>query len=224
MENNVRMPMQSISNIIWKWLRETFNDAKQVSTVKDLSEEWSILTGVYQKNVVLEKLPHGYILCIFHKDYPTNKTNLMKITEPFRAETIGIVDASVGALVERLNFEYRRSVAYGLNLNQSRSSSVDDITSILPKTKGELNMNIKKVMFNTVKGITTVIFDDGTHVMTKTSKDEGFDPEVGLAMCIAKKHYGSRNKFKKVVAAAMDESKEYNEKRLRKMMKKADTN
>lgn len=220
MENNVRMPMRTISDIIWKWLRETFGDVKQVDTFEDYSSEWSILPGVYQECVVLKKLPHGYILYVYRKDIPDNKGNLMKIIEPFKAEAIGHADARVRELVERLNSEYKKcAVLYNI------IDPAGPIKEYHGLKEGELNMNIKKIMYNTVKGITTVIFDDGTHVMTKCSTNgEKFDPEVGLAMCIAKKHYGSRNKFKKIVTAAMDESKEYNEKRLRKMMKKADTN
>ena len=219
MENNVRMPMRTISDIIWKWLRENFNDAKQLSSFEDSLEEWTILTGVYQEYMILEKLPHGYILYMYAKISPYNKRNIMKITEPFKAEAIGNADARVRELVKRLNSEYKKcTVLYNI------IDPAGPIKEYHGLKEGELNMNIKKIMYNTVKGITTVIFDDGTHVMTKCSGiyGEKFDPEIGLAMCIAKKYYGSRNKFEKVVTAAMDESKEYNEKRLRKMMKKAD--
>lgn len=217
--------MRTISDIIWKWLRENFNDAKQVSSFEDSLEEWTILTGVYQEYMILEKLPHGYILYMYAKNSPYNKTNLMKITEPFKVEAIGNADARVRELVKRLNSEYKKcTVLYNI------IDPTGPIKEYHGLKEGELNMNIKKIMYNTVKGITTVIFDDGTHVMTKCSTNgEKFDPEVGLAMCIAKKYYGSRNNFKKIVTAAMDESKEYNEKRLRKMrlrkmMKKTDTN
>lgn len=220
MENNVRMPMRTISDIIWKWLRENFGDVKQVDTFEDYSSGWSILPGIYQECVVLKKLSHGYILYVYRKDIPDNKTNLMKIIEPFKAEAIGNADARVRELVKRLNSEYKKcTVLYNI------IDPTGPIKEYHGLKEGELNMNIKKIMYNTVKGITTVIFDDGTHVMTKCSTNgEKFDPEVGLAMCIAKKYYGSRNNFKKIVTAAMDESKEYNEKRLRKMMKKTDTN
>lgn len=220
MENNVRMPMRTISDIIWKWIQDNFNDAEQVSSFEDSLEEWTILTGVYQEYMILEKLPHGYILYMYKKICPYNKTNIMKITEPFKVEAIGNADARVRELVKRLNSEYKKcTVLYDI------IDPACPIKEYHGLKEGELNMNIKKIMYNTVKGITTVIFDDGTHVMTKCSTNgEKFDPEIGLAMCIAKKHYGSRNKFKKVVAAAMDESKEYNEKRLCKMTKKADTN
>ena len=214
MENNVRMPMRTISDIIWKWLRENFNDAKQVSSFEDSSEEWSISNAL--ECVILKKLSHGYILYVYRKAYPDSKRNLMKIIEPFKVEAIGNADASVRELVKRLNSEYKKcTVLYNI------IDPAGPIKEYHGLKEGELNMNIKKIMYNTVKGITTVIFDDGTHVMTKCSS-ETFDPEVGLAMCIAKKHYGSRTRFKKIVTAAMDESKEYNEKRLRKIMKKDD--
>lgn len=220
MMNNVRLPMRNISSIVQKWLRENFENAKRVAYSEDSFVEWSIQVNDHQGYVVLEKLPHGYILYTFPKDLPSDRINLLKITEPFKVEAIDNPAEHVIELAERLNSEHERCFVYGLNI----ADPAGPIKEYHGLKEGELNMNIKKVMFNTVKGITTVIFDDGTHVMSKCSGAYGekFDPEIGLAMCIAKKYYGSRNKFEKAVIAAYDESYVYNRKRGRKMMKKAD--
>ena len=57
---------------------------------------------------------------------------------------------------------------------------------------------IEKVIFN--KPATIVLWEDGTKTVVKC-EDEAYDPEKGLAMCIAKKALGNKgnyfNTFKK---------------------------
>ena len=49
-------------------------------------------------------------------------------------------------------------------------------------------------------GTTTIcIFSDGDKVIARPSNDDSFDPEVGVAMCIMKRLYGSRTAFQKAV-------------------------
>ena len=55
---------------------------------------------------------------------------------------------------------------------------------------------INKVIIN--PPATIVIWKDGKKTICKTHKDK-YDSEVGLAMCIAKRYFGSRSKMKKVV-------------------------
>ena len=56
------------------------------------------------------------------------------------------------------------------------------------------------VIYN--NGTTVCIFEGGDKVISRPSKDDEFDPEVGLAMCIAKRVYGSRQAFLRAVANA----------------------
>lgn len=58
---------------------------------------------------------------------------------------------------------------------------------------------IKNVLFNDTKRTTTVLFDDGTITMSKTTDGETYDREVGFAMCIMKKMYGNRTRFQKEI-------------------------
>lgn len=83
---------------------------------------------------------------------------------------------------------------------------------------------IKQVIIN--PPATIIIWTDGTNTVCKTKapevdhitlpdgtklavvpKDE-YDPEVGVAMCIAKKYFGSRNQFTKAVKRAMKDFEE----------------
>lgn len=78
--------------------------------------------------------------------------------------------------------------------------------------------DIKSIKFNTTKKVTTVLFKDGTRIMTKATASDTFNPEVGLAMCIMKKLYGTRSNYKRVVATAMKN----NEKSNKRIKEKAD--
>ncbi len=63
----------------------------------------------------------------------------------------------------------------------------------------------KQVVYN---GVTTVaIFADGEKIISRPRKGELFDKETGLAMCIAKRVYGSRRAFMQAVEGANDQTK-----------------
>ena len=54
-----------------------------------------------------------------------------------------------------------------------------------------------RIVFNNT---TTVVFwPDGTKTISKLMDGDKFDPEHGVAMCIAKKLFGSHSGFKKFV-------------------------
>ena len=54
---------------------------------------------------------------------------------------------------------------------------------------------INKVIFN--PPATIIIWNDGTKTICKVGLDDTYDPEVGFAMCIAKKYMGSRHQIEK---------------------------
>lgn len=106
----------------------------------------------------------------------------------------------------------------------------DDINCILNgPTKGynkeENNMiisGIKNVFFNEVKKTTTVVFNDHTSVIVKCTDNDEFDPEMGLAMALARKCFGSRSKFQKAVAKWVATSAPKNEQLKKKAARKAE--
>lgn len=73
---------------------------------------------------------------------------------------------------------------------------------------------IKKVFFNKTKKTTTVVFNDTNNndkvVVSKTSPRDKYDPEMGLAMCIAKEYFGNRNKLAKFVEEWLKENEPKN--------------
>ncbi len=56
------------------------------------------------------------------------------------------------------------------------------------KKEKTLSMTIEKVIFN--PPATIIIWDDKTKTVVKAQEDEPYDPEKGMAMCIAKHIYG----------------------------------
>ena len=58
-------------------------------------------------------------------------------------------------------------------------------------------LKIEKVIIN--YPATIVWFDDGTKIIVKISEDDKFDPEIGIAMAVMKKAFGSRTAYQKFV-------------------------
>ncbi len=58
------------------------------------------------------------------------------------------------------------------------------------------NIAVERVIFN--PPATIVIWKDGTKTVVKTYLDK-YDHEIGVAMCIVKKLFGSRSAYKKFV-------------------------
>ena len=109
--------------------------------------------------------------------------------------------------------------------NISRSWDIINKMNYVTKittNKEEINMNIKTVFFNEVKGITTVVFNDHTSVIVRCMKGDTFDPEVGLAMALSRKYFGSRTKFQKFVQDWVKKSEAKNTEIKEKLRKKAE--
>lgn len=58
-------------------------------------------------------------------------------------------------------------------------------------------MMIEKVIFN--PPATIVIWNDGSKTVVKCKEGDNFNKEIGLAMCITRKYFGSRHQFEKCV-------------------------
>lgn len=104
----------------------------------------------------------------------------------------------------------------------------EDINCILngpKKYKEEKTMfipEIKNVFFNEVKKTTTVVFNDHTSVIVKCTDKDEFNPEMGLAMALVRKCFGSRSKFQKAVAKWVATSAPKNEQLKKKAARKAE--
>jgi len=81
---------------------------------------------------------------------------------------------------------------------------------------------IENVFFNEVKKTTTVVFLDHTSVIVKCTDNDHFDPEMGLAMAIARRYFGSRTKVKKAVDKWVATSAPKNEQLRKKAARKAE--
>jgi len=64
----------------------------------------------------------------------------------------------------------------------------------------------ERIIYN--KNLTICFWKDGTKIIVKTSKDERFVKEFGVAIAIMKKLYGSRNQFLKAVKSGKDMNQE----------------
>ena len=60
--------------------------------------------------------------------------------------------------------------------------------------------DIKLVNFNKNKGVTTIKWSDDTITQVRVQTDMGdtYNPEMGMAMCIAKKALGNKGNFNEV--------------------------
>lgn len=99
----------------------------------------------------------------------------------------------------------QKKTRYGRATNSSACCGTSGVVAIGVVPKKQKTMpTIKRLIFN--PPATIIIWQDGTKTVCKTNED--FDPEVGVAMCIAKKYYGSRHQMKKKVATAFRETME----------------
>lgn len=100
-----------------------------------------------------------------------------------------------------------------------------DIAMQLVKERNIMQIpGIKNVLFNDTKHTTTVLFDDGTITMSKTTDGETYDHEVGFAMCIMKKMYGNRTRFQKEIKKWTSVCENANKKIADKAAKKQEKN
>lgn len=71
-----------------------------------------------------------------------------------------------------------------------------------PNKKEETEMKTATLEKCIINDNATILFwSDGTKTVTKTTPGDAFDPEIGIAMGIAKKIFGSKHKFDKYVNA-----------------------
>ena len=79
---------------------------------------------------------------------------------------------------------------------------------------GNFNMKIKMVTYN--DPATIVFWTDGTKTVVKVADGETFDKEVGLAMAIAEKYFGSYSAMKSYIKRSTKDANEANAKKKNK--------
>lgn len=78
---------------------------------------------------------------------------------------------------------------------------------------------IKKVIFNAPA--TIVLWTDGTKTVVKCGKNDTYDLEKGLALCIAKKYLGNKSNFNNVFKEWLPEPEEVSEKSVKELLDEA---
>ena len=156
--------------------------------------------------------------------------------KPLPGEYKGTIYERLWELVYSTIPNKKKSISEGKSWNYPNSTTIStdnikrslDIVNkmnyftTMTTNKEEINMNIKTVFFNEVKGITTVVFNDHTSVIVRCMKGDTFDPEVGFAMALSRKYFGSRTKFQKFVRDWVKKSEAKNTEIKEKLRKKAE--
>lgn len=99
--------------------------------------------------------------------------------------------------------DYKAPLAYTINISEQMVDSKKLAKALSPGSFVKKIPTIERVIFN--PPATVVIWSDGTKTIVKASKGkkksetDEFSEEIGLAMAIAKKYFGSRSAFLKAV-------------------------
>lgn len=60
--------------------------------------------------------------------------------------------------------------------------------------------SIQTIHVNEVKKLMTVVFSDGTHEIVKCSPEDCFDTEIGFALALTRKLFGSKTRVRKFIS------------------------
>lgn len=91
------------------------------------------------------------------------------------------------SLLSEIRIEHTDYTEYVKNDVNTTSSLIDSLEEL------KLNLLIRNVIFN--PPATIIFWGDGTKTVVKCQNDEEFDPEKGMAMAIAKKHFGNKGSY-----------------------------
>ena len=238
MPNKIEVDFDEMPKFVLKDIREAVkewivDDAGDDIPVKNGSgnnkEYWwpnAVCNGTI--DIGLLTLDHGFVIVSRSSYHQTNPVNLFTITQKGNNEPniryvgmMGSMTQSIENLKTVLEEKYAaikiewRKTTKKKKAKKTKKSGIEEYGLTDEKFSP---YDIKNIRFNTTKKVTTVLFKDGTKIMTKATDNDTFNPEVGLAMCIMKKLYGTRSNYKRVVAAAMKK----NEKRNKRIKEKAD--
>lgn len=85
--------------------------------------------------------------------------------------------------------------------------------------KASYSHGIKKVIFNAPA--TIVLWTDNTKTVVKCGKNDTYDLEKGLALCIAKKYLGNEGNYNNVFKEWLPEPEEVSEKSVKELLDEA---
>lgn len=88
-----------------------------------------------------------------------------------------------------------------------------------PAYKASAKNGIKKVIFNAPA--TIVLWTDNTKTVVKCGKNDTYDAEKGLALCIAKKYLGNKGNFNNVFKEWLPEPEEVSAKSVKELLDEA---
>lgn len=66
-------------------------------------------------------------------------------------------------------------------------------------TLSNLKLFIQAIYINNKKKIVTIVFKDGTHQIVKCSPEDSFDIEIGFALALTRKIFGSKTQTRKYI-------------------------
>ena len=125
------------------------------------------------------------------------------IPDGFGKDLFNFADAIFKRLVNELDKEIERD---SKTPSQAMYCHCSDVTEINAEEYNKMfvkreyinpDYEIKNVIFN--PPATIVFWDDGTKTVVKAQNGEYFDPEKGLSMAIAKKHFGNKGRYFEVI-------------------------
>lgn len=168
----------------------------------------------YRRDVELEVFSN-LLMVVFRKEY--DMENYKLYPREFTFTTSGI-DVNEGLKLS-WEQEYSKYIGDGVKFDTPQERTWIEGKHIdVAKRYSTISSNIlslvKKVIIN--PPATIVIWKDGRKEVVKCSKDEDFNPEVGVAMCFMKRIFKSRNQFTKLVDGAWNEYKKQFQKDIEK--------
>ena len=151
------------------------------------------------------------------------KMNLLKLfleSETGKEEEIRII---VGQIQFVHNYGPNAERISGGSAMKFNASSVINLSGLV--SEDSRCTEIKEAYWNPKTGTATIIWADGTKTMAKAMKGTDADPEIGFAICVAKKFFGTQNQYRKwlksIVDASTASAKKKADKKLTKLTKQA---
>ena len=169
----------------------------------------------YRRDVELEVFSN-LLMVVFRKEYDMENYKLYPREFTFTTSGIDVNDEKLKRSWEQ---EYSKYIGDGVKFDTPQERAwIEDKHIDVAKRYSTISSNIlslvKKVIIN--PPATIVIWKDGRKEVVKCSKDEDFNPEVGVAMCFMKRIFKSRNQFTKLVDGAWNEYKKQFQKDIEK--------
>lgn len=83
-----------------------------------------------------------------------------------------------------------------INSGLIRAQVIPDVFDFSNRINKAVRADIVRVVFN--DPATVVMWSDGTKTVVKCQPGDTYNPETGLALCVAKKFFGNTGKFNEV--------------------------